>query len=172
MGNPVFIYKLPSIIRQHLFTLTIPLLLVCIPSCDWYYTSEEEIVTEREPAKTFEETQAVEKATEDELKQAMKASAKYMKNLETAMDTGNWTAARVSAKKIEDLIGKRCVNLYIKTYGSAPEEFVNISQDFYNQLLRLLMAERYNKYDLARTHFDNMKVDCEDCHHKFREEKG
>ncbi|MFQ5861681.1 MAG: hypothetical protein ACE5IC_01020 [Candidatus Brocadiales bacterium] len=159
--------------RQSLFTAAIlSCLLICLPSCDWYYSSEEEPVAEWEETETFREAQAPERATDEELKQAMKASAKYMKNLETAMDVGNWTAARVSAKKLEDLIGQRCVNLYIKTYGFAPEEFVNISQDFYTQVLKLLMAERYNKYDLARTHFDNMKADCEDCHHKFRKEKG
>lgn len=151
-------------------------LLVCLSSCDVssYYSSqsEEETETERERTDTAGEAQVSETATDQELKQAMKASAKYMKSLESAMESGNWSSARASAKKLEDLIGQRCVNLYIKTYGSAPEEFVNISQDFYTHVLKLLMAERYNNYDLARTHFEDMKADCEYCHSKYKREKG
>lgn len=163
--------------RPNLFTTTALLcLLICLSSCDVssYYSSspEEETGTERRETDRFEETQVAERATEQELKQAMKASAKYMKNLESAMESGNWPSARASAKKLEDLIGQRCVNLYIKTYGSAPEEFINISQDFYTHVLKLLMAEKYNKYDIARTRFEDMKEDCEYCHHKFRKEKG
>ncbi len=154
--------------------VTLFCLLVCLSSCDWYYeySSEEEPAAEREEYTTSGEAQVSEKVTDEELRQAMKASSRYMKNMEAAIDAGNWTAARGAAKKLEDLIGKRCVNLYIETYGSAPEEFVNISQDFYNQVLKFLMAERYDKYELARTHFDNMMADCEDCHYKFRKDRG
>ncbi len=162
--------------RLNPFTKVILLcLLICPSSCDVssYYSSwEEEPVAEREVADTFREEQVSESATDTELRQAMKVAAKYMKNLEGAMEAGNWTSARVSAKKLEDLIGQRCVNLYIKTHGSAPEEFVNISQDFYTQVLKLLMAERYNKYELAVAHYENMKADCDDCHRKFRRERG
>lgn len=156
--------------KQHcLYLLASLCLAVWISSCDWYYSAEEEPVAERsEVTEEFEEETAV-GITDEELKQAMKASARYMRNLEAAMDAGNWTAARASAKKLEELIGQRCVNLYIKTYGSAPEEFVGISQDFYNHVLKLLVAERYNKYELARSHYESMKADCDDCHSKFRE---
>ncbi|HHT9135274.1 MAG TPA: hypothetical protein ACFYD2_10265 [Candidatus Avalokitesvara rifleensis] len=163
--------------KRRLFpTLALLCLLMFITSCDVssYYSSssKEETETEQGEVDTPKETQVSEGATDQELKDAMKSSAKYMKNLESAMEFGNWSSARASAKKLEDLIGQRCVNLYIKTYGSAPEEFVNISQDFYTHVLKLLIAEKYNNYDLARTHFEDMKADCEYCHSKFKKEKG
>ncbi len=168
-------------IRRHLFTTaTLLFLLVGLSSCDGCLKGclgppqEGEVVYEREDAYTSGggEYQDQEKATDDELKQAMKASAKYMKNLETGLEAGNWSSVRVSAKKLEDLIGQRCVNLYIKTHGSAPAEFVNISHDFYTQVLKLLIAERYNKYDLAVTYYENMKADCDACHRKFKNSRG
>ncbi len=157
--------------RKYLFTIVgLFCLLVSIPSCDWSCYSREGVgpSAEREGAPG---KQSSERATDAELKDAMKASAKYMKNLESAMETGNWSSARVSAKKLEDLIGQRCVNLYIKTHGKAPRKFVLISQDFNSHVLKLLMAERYNKYDIARTHYVSMKEDCEKCHQEFREER-
>ncbi|MCP4366352.1 MAG: cytochrome c [Planctomycetes bacterium] len=161
-------------------TATLLFLLVGLSSCDGCLRGclnppqEEDVANEREGAYTSGEEQdrSQEKATDSELKHAMKTSARYMKNLEMAIEVGNWTSARVSAKKLEDLIGQRCVNLYIKTNGSAPEEFVNISHDFNTHVLKLLIAEKYNKYDLATTHFESMKADCEACHQKFKKSEG
>ncbi len=161
--------------RRHLFTAaTLLFLLVGLSSCDGCLKGclgppqEGEVVYEREEEYTSGGGEDQEKATDDELKQAMKASAKYMKNLETGLEAGNWSSVRVSAKKLEDLIGQRCVNLYIKTHGSAPAEFVNISHDFYTHVLKLLIAERYNNYDLAVTYYEDMNADCDACHEKFK----
>ena len=161
-------------------TATLLFLLVGLSSCDGCLRGcsclpqEGDVANEWQGTYTSGEGQDPyqEKATDSELKHAMKASARYMKNLEMAIEVGNWTSARVSAKKLEDLIGQRCVNLYIKTTGSAPEEFVNISHDFNTHVLKLLIAEKYNNYDLAAEYFESMKADCEACHQKFKESGG
>lgn len=157
--------------RYSLMTVTLLCLMVCFPSCEWScFAPGESPSGEYGGISPSEERDATEKATDSELQDVMRASAKYMKNLEASMENGNWPATRVSAKKLEDLIGKRCVNLYVKVHGRVSRKFTDISKDFNEHVLKLLNAERYNKYELARTQFENMKLDCDNCHDKFREE--
>lgn len=112
------------------------------------------------------------KETDGELKAVMEEASKYMKSLDNSIKNGNWPATGKSAEKLEELIGQRCVNLYVKTHPDTPEEFVNISQRFYDDVLKLLMAQRYQKTELAEEQFQKMKASCEECHQRFRKEKG
>lgn len=120
--------------------------------------------------RTGEELPLVE--TEEELKVVMESASLHMRTLKSALESEDWPLTRSSAKELEGLIGRQCVNLYIKMHPSTPEEFVTISQRFYNSTLRLLVAERYRDAQLARAQFEKMRMDCEGCHRKFRKEKG
>lgn len=138
--------------------------------------SPEKEVKEAEEAPEPEDWKKLEpipvKESDGELKAVMEEASKYMKSLDNAIKSGNWPATGKSAEKLEELIGRRCVNLYVKMHPDTPQEFVNISQRFYDDVLKLLMAQRYQKTELAETQFQKMKASCEECHQRFRKERG
>ena len=111
--------------------------------------------------------------TEDykELKDVMASASRHMKRLESALGGGNWATARDSAKGLEDLIGRRCVNSYVKAHREVPQDFVQMSQRFNDAVLRLLVAERQQDAPLASSQFQLMQEGCERCHQRYRKEK-
>ena len=108
----------------------------------------------------------------EELKDVMASASRHMKRLEAALGGGNWATARDSAKGLEDLIGRRCVNSYVKAHREVPQDFVQMSQRFNDAVLRLLVAERQQDAPLARSQFQLMQEGCERCHQKYRKERS
>ncbi len=107
----------------------------------------------------------------EELKDVMASASRHMKRLESALGGGNWATARDSAKGLEDLIGRRCVNSYVKAHREVPQDFVQMSQRFNDAVLRLLLAERQQDAPLARSQFQLMQEGCERCHQRYRKER-
>jgi len=131
----------------------------------------EPSVKEKEPPKPVEEVVPVFKDRE-QLKTVMEAAELNMIKLKDALRFENWDASRQAATRLEELIGNYCINLYLKMNPTVSEEFVIISQRFYNSLFNILIAEISNNFDAAWTQYVQMKADCGECHSKFRKEGG
>jgi len=124
-----------------------------------------------EPPKPVEEVVTILKDRE-QLKTVMEAAELNMIKLKDALRFENWDASRQAATRLEELIGNYCINLYLKMNPTVSEEFVIISQRFYNSLFNILIAEISNNFDAAWTQYVQMKADCGECHSKFRKEGG
>lgn len=107
----------------------------------------------------------------EELKDVMTRASRQMKRLEGSLREDNWTTARDSAKNLEELIGRRCVNSYVKAHKEVTQDFVQMSQRFNDAVLRLLVAERHQDTPLAQSQFQLMQEGCKKCHQKYRKEK-
>lgn len=148
--------------------------LMGLPSCWGWEEPQEETkraistLEEEEMAPTTQERQWSEDY--EELKDVMASASRDMKRLKGALEVGNWITTRDSAKRLEDLIGKQCVNFYIKVHNEVPQDFVQISQRFNEAVLRLLVAERYQDASLAKNQFQLMQEGCKECHRKYRKE--
>jgi hypothetical protein len=146
------------------------LALIGVSSC-WGWEEPQQEVKE---AITVEEEETPPAVREDyeELKDIMASASRHMKRLEGSLGGDNWATARDSAKRLEDLIGRRCVNSYVKAHKDVPQDFVRISQRFNDAVLRLLVAERHQDSSLAKGQFQLMQEGCEECHQKYRKERG
>lgn len=162
--------------RNNYITMLTFIAVMGVPSCwGWEEPQEQEEVKkaitleEEEMAPVAREGQGVEDY--EELRGVMSSASRHMKRLDVALGGANWTTTRDSAKRLEDLIGQRCVNSYIKAHKSVPQDFVQISQRFNDAVLKLLVAERYQDAPLAKSQFQLMQEGCEECHQKYRKEK-
>ncbi|HHT9135273.1 MAG TPA: hypothetical protein ACFYD2_10260 [Candidatus Avalokitesvara rifleensis] len=133
--------------------------------------ASEEPPKREEPPKPVEEVVTILKDRE-QLKTVMEAAELNMIKLKDALRFENWDASRQAAARLEELIGNYCINLYLKMNPTVSEEFVIISQRFYNSLFNILIAEISNNFDAAWTQYVQMKADCGECHSKFRKEGG
>ncbi len=155
--------------------------LAGIPSCWGWEESQEEVQRTVSTLEEEEKAPRGKQGTEghEELRDVMASAARHMKRLEVALGgstTGyrevNWATTRDSAKILEDLIGRRCVNSYIKVHKDVPQDFVQTSQRFNDAVLRLLVAGRHQDVPLAQSQFQLMQEGCEKCHQKYRKEQS
>lgn len=131
----------------------------------------EELPKKEEPPRPVEEVVTVFKDRE-QFKTVMEAAELNMIKLKDALRFENWDTSRQAATRLEELIGNYCINLYLKMNPTISEEFVIISQRFFNSLFNILIAEISNNFDAAWTQYVQMKADCAECHSKFRKEGG
>ncbi|HHT9119920.1 MAG TPA: hypothetical protein ACFYD3_05185 [Candidatus Hypogeohydataceae bacterium YC41] len=159
------------------------LVIMLLPSCRGCEEPQEEtkkVITQEEeeiapmvqegqrPA--LERSEGIEES--EELKGIMASASRHMKTLENALGEENWAIARDSSKILEDLIGRQCVNAYIKVNKDVSQDFVQISQRFNDAVLRLLVAEGYQDAPLALSQFKLMQEGCQECHKKYRKEQS
>ncbi len=156
--------------RANHFLITFIFLgLTGLISCgEWEGPEEVKKAVEEEPAPIVSEGEDMEGY--EELKGIMASASRHMKKLEGSLARGSWPTARESAKVLEELIGRRCVNSYIKLHGEVPQDFVHKSQRFNDAVLRLLVAERHQDVALANSQFQLMRQECEECHQRYRKE--
>jgi cytochrome c556 len=147
--------------------------IILLPSCWGWEEAQEEtrkVITQEEEEASYTLQEGENEKGHEELKGIMAAASKHMKRLNNALVEEEWASARDSAKRLEELIGQRCVNSYIKINKDVPQDFVQISQGFNDAVLRFLVAERHQNNSLASSQFQIMQDRCQECHKKYRKE--